>query len=51
MYAMGFALPNVLCNAHQAVCTPFCAGLPSFQSCPLEIRCDEQMLATNVHTM
>jgi hypothetical protein len=48
MYAMGFALPYVPYNAHQAVCTPFCAGLPSFHSCSLEIRCDEQMLATYV---
>ena len=48
MYATGCALPYVPYKTCQAVCTPFCAGLPSFHSCPLEIRCDEQMLAADV---
>ena len=48
MRATGSALPYVRYKTFQAVCTPFCAGLPSFHSCPLEIRCDEQMLAADV---
>ena len=48
MYAMGSALPYVPYRTCQVVCIPFCAGLPSFHSCPLEIRCDKQMLAANV---
>jgi hypothetical protein len=48
MYAKGSALPYVPNETCQAVCTPFCAGLPSFHSCPLEMRCDEQMLAADI---
>jgi hypothetical protein len=49
MHAAGSAFPYVPYKTCQAVCTPFCAGLPSFHSCPLEIRCDEQMLAAEYY--
>jgi len=48
MYATGSALPYVPYKTSQAVCTRFCVGLPSFDSCPLEISCDKQMLAADV---